>query len=55
MTPETSIQMADAFSRALQPAPETLAFYESLRLALEEIDAEEALLDQHDDLDSEVL
>ena len=38
---DNSSLMADAFSRALTPAPETVAFYETLRTALAEIKAEE--------------
>jgi hypothetical protein len=34
-----TLRMADAFSRALTPAPETLAFYARLRKALTEIKA----------------
>jgi hypothetical protein len=39
MTAAQSILMADAFSRALTPASETLAFYDRLRKALTEIEA----------------
>lgn len=39
MNPENSILMADAFARALQPAPETLEFYRRLEAALAEWDA----------------
>jgi hypothetical protein len=51
LTPDNSTLLADAFTRALTPAPETVAFYTRLKQALAEIDAEEALHDMSPDED----
>ena len=44
MNPDDSVAMADAFARALRPAPATLEFYRQLEAALAEWDAEDEAL-----------